>query len=185
MPVGAVSGAQQVLSVRMKNAAPVAGFEFTLQLPEGMTIATDADDKGMAELSTQRTTTRCTNFFESSLQGSSTLKVLCGTSKKDASTGALYAFSGNDGEVARITVNVADGSQADTYPVTVKDAVLSTPDAKKMILPVVMMSESTTGVSALAAQEADATCYDLQGRRVLKPAKKGMYIVDGKKEVIR
>ena len=185
VPVGAVSGAQQVLSVRMKNAAPVAGFEFTLQLPEGMTIATDADDKGMAELSTQRTTTRCTNFFESSLQGSSTLKVLCGTSKKDASTGALYAFSGNDGEVARITVNVADGSQADTYPVTVKDAVLSTPDAKKMILPVVMMSESTTGVSALAAQEADATCYDLQGRRVLKPAKKGMYIVDGKKEVIR
>ena len=185
VPVGAVSGAQQVLSVRLKNAAPVAGFEFTLQLPEGMTIATDADDKGMAELSTQRTTTRCTNFFESSLQSSSTLKVLCGTSKKDASTGALYAFSGNDGEVARITVNVADGTQADTYPVKVKDAVLSTPDAKKMILPVVMMSESTTGVSALAAQEAEATYYDLQGRRVLKPAKKSLYIVNGKKEVIR
>lgn len=185
VPVGAVSGAQQVLSVRMKNAAPVAGFEFTLQLPEGMTIATDADDKGMAELSTQRTTTLCTNFFESSLQGSSTLKVLCGTSKKDASTGALYAFSGNDGEVARITVNVADDTQAGTYPVTVKDAVLSTPDAKKMTLPVMMMAESTTGVSTLAAQEADATCYDLQGRRVLKPAKKGLYIVNGKKEVIR
>ncbi len=185
VPVGAVSGAQQVLSVRMKNAAPVAGFEFTLQLPEGMTIATDADDKGMAELSTQRTTTRCMNFFESSLQSSSTLKVLCGTSKKDASTGALYAFSGNDGEVARITVNVADDTQAGMYPVTVKDAVLSTPDAKKMTLPVMMMAESTTGVSALAAQEADATCYDLQGRRVLKPAKKGLYIVNGKKEVIR
>ena len=124
-------GTQQVLSVRMKNADPVAGFEFSVLLPEGVTVATDEDDLPLAELSTERTTTKRTSYFDSSLQADGTLKVLCGTSKKDPDTGLPYAFNGNDGEVARITVNIAPNMAGGDYAVVVKNAILAAPDAVK------------------------------------------------------
>lgn len=184
-PIVVSPGTQQVLSVRMKNDVPVAGFEFTVQLPEGMTVATDADNMNMVELSTERTTAYRTNYFDSSLQADGTLKVLCGTSRKDSEAGMLYAFNGNDGEVARITVNVAAGIDVSEYPVMVKDAVLSTPDAQKMMLPAMVMTGTATGVSDLTDRAVNASYYDLQGRRVMTPVKKGLYILNGKKEVIR
>ncbi len=184
-PVTLSAGTQQVLSVRMRNTAPVAGFEFTVQLPEGMTIATDADNMNMVELSTARTTAARTNFFDSSLQSDNALKVLCGTSKKDANTGLPYAFIGNDGEVARITVNVDADFEVGISPVVVSGAVVSSPDAQKKVLPSTVMAEATTGVNVLTVRAIDASYYDLQGRRVAMPVKKGIYISNGKKEVIK
>lgn len=184
-PIILSPGRQQVLSVRMKNDVPVAGFEFTVQLPEGMTVATDADNMNMVELSTERTSAYRTNYFDSSLQADGTLKVLCGTSRKDSEAGMLYAFNGNDGEVARITVNVAAGIDVSDYPVMVKDAVLSTPDAQKMMLPAMVMTGTATGVNDLTDRAVNASYYDLQGRRVMMPVKKGLYILNGKKEVVR
>ena len=184
-PIVVSPGRQQVLSVRMKNDVPVAGFEFIVQLPEGMTVATDADNMNMVELSTERTSAYRTNYFDSSLQADGTLKVLCGTSRKDSEAGMLYAFNGNDGEVARITVNVAAGIDVSDYPVMVKDAVLSTPDAQKMMLPAMVMTGTATGVNDLTDRAVNASYYDLQGRRVMMPVKKGLYILNGKKEVVR
>ena len=138
-------GKQQVLSVRMKNTADVAGFEFSLKLPTGVTIATDEDDINLVELSTDRTTANRTNYFDSSLQADGTLKVLCGTSKQNPKTGLPYAFTGNDGEIARITVNIASDMTGGDYPVIVKDAILSDPSAKKTNLPASV--ESTMSVT--------------------------------------
>ena len=135
-PVTASPGTQQVLSVRMKNATEVAGYEFSLQLPEGVTVATDGDDMLMAELSTERTTATRTNYFDASLQTDGTLKVLCGTSRENPSTGKLYTFSGNDGNVAS---NVAAGD----YAVLIKDALISDPDAVKTTLQSVIESTLT------------------------------------------
>ncbi len=146
-PVTASPGTQQVLSVRMKNATEVAGYEFSLQLPEGVTVATDGDDMLMAELSTERTTATRTNYFDASLQTDGTLKVLCGTSRENPSTGKLYTFSGNDGEVARITVNVALNVAAGDYAVLIKDALISDPDAVKTTLQSVIESTLTVGES--------------------------------------
>ncbi len=142
-PVTASPGTQQVLSVKMKNATEVAGYEFSLQLPEGITVATDGDDMLMAELSTERTTATRTNYFDASLQTDGTLKVLCGTSRENPSTGKLYTFSGNDGEVARITVNVASNVAAGDYAVLIKDALISDPDAVKTTLQSVIESTLT------------------------------------------
>lgn len=43
--------------------------------------------------------------------------------------------------------------------------------------------DTTTGISSAAADERPAVIYDLQGRRVVKPTKHGMYIVNGRKVV--
>ena len=130
-PVVASPGTHQVLSVRMKNAAPVAGYEFVLLLPQGVSVATDEDELPLADLSTERTTAKRTNYFDSSLQADGSLKVLCGTSSEDPNTGLPYAFSGSDGEVARITVDVAAGVPSGQYAIVVKNAILASPNAVK------------------------------------------------------
>jgi uncharacterized protein YjdB len=130
-PTTADAGTQQVLSIRMKNAEPVAGFEFTLCLPEGVTVAVDEDDFPLADLSTERTTEKRTSFFNAVIQSDCSLKVLCGTLAQDEVSGRLYAFDGNDGEVARITINVPEGYQAGDYAILIKDVILSNPYAEK------------------------------------------------------
>ena len=142
-PVTVSAGSQQVLSIKMKNAGEVAGFQFNLQLPNGITVATDADDAPLAVLSTARTTAKRTNYFDSALQGDGTLKVLCGTTTQNAETGKLYAFTGNDGEVARITINVPADYAAGDYAVLIKDAIISDPEAVKTELQAVIESTLT------------------------------------------
>lgn len=130
-PVVADNGSRQILSIRMKNAKPVAGFEFSLYLPDGITVAKDEDDFNMVELSTARTTERHTNYFDSSVQADGSLKVLCGTTAENASTGSLYTFDGNDGEVARITVDIPEGYETGEYTIHIKNAILSDENAVK------------------------------------------------------
>ena len=45
--------------------------------------------------------------------------------------------------------------------------------------------EETTGISTIDAQEADAESYTLSGVRVNQPTQKGIYIVNGKKVVVK
>ena len=130
-PVTVSPGGQYVLSVKMKNASAVAGYQFALQLPDGISVAEDADGMLMAELSTARTTAKKTDYFNSSLQPDGTLKVLCGSSTKNPNTGELYTFEGNDGEVARITIVVPEEFEIGDYTVAIKDAIISDAGAVK------------------------------------------------------
>ena len=123
-PVTATPGTQQVLSVKMKNATEVAGFEFNLQLPDGITIATE-DGFNLVELSTERTTAKKTNYFDSEMQADGTLKVLCGTSARNPDTGKLYTFDGNDGEVARITIDIPEDYEGGDYAIHVLNGILA------------------------------------------------------------
>ena len=194
-PVTAAPGKQAVLSLRMKNNVPVAGFEFNLRLPEGVTVAIDGDGKPMAELSEERTTERKTNFFGSALQADGTLKVLCGTSAGDQ--GGLCSFNGNEGEVARITVNIpADFAEGD-YLVTVANGVLSDVNAATIYLkPELAISNAYLSVhnSASGIDYAPITLdnapsgvyYTLDGMKLNgKPSKRGVYVVNGKKVVVK
>jgi hypothetical protein len=151
-PVTASPGTQQVLSVRMKNSSPVAGFEFRLQLPEGITVATD-DDILMAELSTARTTTRKTDYFNSALQPDGTLQVLCGTSTANPNTGKPYTFSGNEGEVALITVNIPEDYAEGVYEVSVLDAAFSDADNNLTEIGQTVTTELTVGDNSIVLDE--------------------------------
>lgn len=44
--------------------------------------------------------------------------------------------------------------------------------------------DATTGIRSLQGEEAETTIYDLQGRRVAKP-ERGLYIVNGKKHIVK
>lgn len=165
-PVIVSPGSQQVLSVKMKNTRDIAGFEFSLQLPEGITIATDADEMNMVELSTERTTTSRTNYFDSSVQADGTLKVLCGTSRENPNTGTLYTFNGNDGEIARITVNIPSDYADGEYAVIVKDAIISDAAAAKTTLQAIVETTLTVGENVLVLDETSTTAPEASNGEV-------------------
>ena len=123
-PASVCVGLNQTLSVKMKNANPVAGFEFSLQLPEGITVTG-------ASLSNERTTSAKTSSFSHAVLDDGTVKVLCGTMTQNPETGKLYTFDGNDGEVATITISVDPNMVLDNYSAIVTNAKLADADAVK------------------------------------------------------
>ncbi len=126
-----VAGGQVTLSVRMKNTADIAGYQFNLLLPEGVSVAANSDGLLMAELSQERTTKQKTNSFSASILPGGTLQVLCGTMVRNPATGKLYTFEGNDGEVARITLNISEELATGDYPIYLKNVTVSTPDLRQ------------------------------------------------------
>ena len=117
-----MTGMEETLSVKMKNEVPMEGFEFDLYVPEGVTVATDGDGFPEVYLSTERTTARKTNSFDAIFLSDGGVRV------QAASTNGS-AFSGNDGEVVTVKVNIgADMAEGD-YTVLLKNIVLSGTDA--------------------------------------------------------
>lgn len=194
-PLTSAPGTQAVLSVRLKNAVPIAGFECNLQLPDGISVATDGDGLLMAVLSEERTTSTKTNFFGSSMQSDGSLKVLCGTN--NGTDDGLFTFSGNNGEVARITVDIPADYEEGEYAVTVANGVLSDANASSVYLGhelAVQNAYLTVSNSALGIDDSPFTFddaqsgayYTIDGQKINgKPSKKGVYITEGKKVVVK
>ena len=117
-PVSAKTGGEVTLSVKMKNIVQTEGFQFDLELPEGVTVAKDADGFPEAYLSTARTTLRKTNYFDSSFLENGALRVVAGSTNGSA-------IDGNDGEVVTIKLNVAKNVSAGSYPILIRNIAIS------------------------------------------------------------
>ena len=129
-PVTANAGSQYVLSVQMKNVDAITGYEFFLELPDGITFVRDEDDFLLTSLSTARTTSKKTNYFDCTVTDGGLLHVLCSTTAADPSNN-LYTFSGTDGEVCTITIDIPTGFEAGTYPIVLTKIVLTPSAADK------------------------------------------------------
>ena len=114
------------LSVQMTNTETdkYCGFQFDVVLPEGMSFVQN-DGFYEAALSTQRTTARKTNFFDSVLQSDGSLRILCNTSASNSEVGHLYCFSGTLGEVCTIKVKVDENIKAGKHSIVLKNIALS------------------------------------------------------------
>ncbi len=124
-PMTVVPGSQAVLSVNLKNEEPTNGFSFHVHLPEGWTFAQE-DGIYLAELSTERTTKRKTDYFNSALKADGSLEVLCTSTTENPSTpGRVWDIEGNDGEVVLITVNIPADCDPGVYEVTITDGLIN------------------------------------------------------------
>ena len=186
-PVTAEPGTQQVLSVRMKNNVEVSGLEFSLLLPEGITIAD-------YEMSEDRTNA-AHSHFSGHLFADGSLKTLCGSISENRSTGRLYTFAGNDGEVARITVNIPADYEEGMYEVLILNAKVSDADGVKTVLDDTGTSinvgySQTTDINGLTPNPSPTgeggDYFTLDGKKLdKKPTQKGVYILNGKKVVVK
>lgn len=103
---------------KMKNDIVATGFQFDIELPEGITVVQDEDGFYDITLSTERTTAAKTNTFDSSLMSDGSIRVLAASTRN-------YPFSGNDGEVCIIKLNVSEDLPAGGYPIILKNIELT------------------------------------------------------------
>ena len=180
-PVSVQGNSQVTLSIKMKNTVEAEGFGFDLYLPEGMSFATDADGFVEASLSTVRTDPRKTNNFDAVIRPDGALRVLA------ASTNGS-SISGNDGEIAVVTVNVASGMGTGEYPLIMKEIAISDVDAVSHRTDLqestitILNNGITTSIDGVDDVDDNAEWYTLEGKKLKgKPKAKGVYIMNGKK----
>ncbi len=102
----------------MKNSMEVEGFQFDLILPEGMDFDIDEDGFPKAYLSEERTNSRKTNTFESSVQPNGCLRTFGASSNGSV-------IDGNDGEIARITIKIASSLPEGDYVIKMEGIGIS------------------------------------------------------------
>ena len=106
-------GRQVNISIRMKNSSQIRGYQCDLYLPDGMSFALDGSNNPIAKISGGRTTTEYHSLTKS-IQSDGALRLLCNASE-------VHYFSGNDGEVAQVTVDVSTNMTAGEYPIRLKN----------------------------------------------------------------
>ena len=183
--VSGSKNSQVELSVRMRNASDIRGFQFDLYLPEGVTMANNAK----ASLSSDRLAAGDAHMLMADEMSDGAVRFLC-SSMNDEN------FAGGDGEIATLTVNIADNVAVGDYDVVVKNALMTETDISRSYEADDIKSTLTvldqTGVETVTADDErrDGTIYTVGGQLVGKKAttsqlRKGVYIRNGKKFVVK
>ena len=113
------------LEIKMKNAESIVGFQFDLKLPKGMSIAydTEAEDYDI-NLSTERTTLK-RHSLSYLPQDNGTMRIVC-------TSGTNQAFSGNDGNIVTVMININKEIEAGDYPVYINNIEMTTSELKSI-----------------------------------------------------
>ena len=123
----ASAGTEQTLSIRMKNIAAIRGFQFTLHLPEGVTVVKDEDDYIIAELAQDRLPAKDRHEIEATEKQDGSIEFLVSSTRDQT-------FTGNDGEIMTIAISIADNVAAGDYPLTMTYVKLSESDINNYYL---------------------------------------------------
>ena len=113
-------GKQITLSLNLKNFALISDYQFDLCIPKGFSIAKDEDDLEMIYLSIERTTER-KHTYSYNMLTDSVLRVI-------SYSDSTYTFSGNEGEVLTITLDVAEDVADGDYTLLIKNIEMTEPD---------------------------------------------------------
>ncbi len=112
------------LSLHMKNKARIRGFQFDLYLPNGITAAKNNKGRIQASLNKNRLESDDEHTLTVGEQADGAIRFLCGSQYDET-------FTGSDGEVMTLTVNIASGLASGDYPVTLKNIKLTETDISK------------------------------------------------------
>ena len=116
---------EAVLPISLTNESSITGFQCDLYLPSGVSVATD--EYGDYVIAVARTTAK-RHTISTSLQADGALRILC-TSMTNAT------FSGNSGTVLNVTLTVSENMAAGKHNMSMKNIVLSDPDANRHTSP--------------------------------------------------
>lgn len=125
------AGSKAIIPVYMKNANSLTAFSFEITLPDDITIAKDASGRNLITLDAERKS--ATHSISSNITADKTIHVACLSLQSEA-------FSGNDGAVVNIAVDIDEDIPHGTYPIKLKNIVMSTPNTEKFTVPLVQSS---------------------------------------------
>ena len=181
-PFSAQSGTQATLSINMKNTAAIRGFQFDLYLPEGVTIGKSAKGKILCSLNPARLPEDDAHTIMVAEQENGTFRFLVNSMDDET-------FTGNDGEVISVTINLAETMADGDYPILLENIKLSESDISKYyttesVLSTLTVVNDVTGIQSVSANKATKSIYNLAGQK-MKNTRKGVNIVDGKKVLVK
>jgi len=181
--ISAAAGAPTaVLPIVLTNDSIIKSVYFSLQLPEGITLAKDADDKYLVQLNADRATVDHTVFAMPGKKGNVTFHL---SSRKSA-------YVGNSGAVAFVTLNLDSTLPEGEYTIGVTHLGVKDANDKRHAAPE-STATLTIGTNSVKAYATDATAiqrinqtatsprYDLNGRTV--SASRNVFIQNGKKYI--
>jgi len=116
--VNALVGCEKVLSFQMKNTAAISAFQFDLVLPEGVTPATYANGRIKCSLANGRRVEGDDHSFTVNMQDDGSYRFL-------STSNSNQTFTGSEGEIATLTVEIADDMATGIYPITLKNMKLN------------------------------------------------------------
>lgn len=108
-PLEVTKGTEVVVPLQMKNTAQIRGFQFDLYLPAGVTVAKGSNGRYVASLSSGRLPDGSAHTLTVSERPDGAIRLLCGSQYDET-------FTGNDGEIATLTINVGENVEAGVYP---------------------------------------------------------------------
>ena len=112
------AGGRAILSINLRNTVPIETFNFDMSLPEGLNVATDRSGNPRVSLSTRRTT-QSAHVLSTTILDDGSLRV-------QVSAPTAETFSGNDGEVLQIALNIdADIEWGTELPIILKDITIT------------------------------------------------------------
>ena len=123
-PTTVDAGSQVTLSFMMKNTAAIRGFQFDLYLPEGVTAVKNAKGRIQGSLSDGRRPEDDEHTLTIQEQADGAIRFLCGSQYDET-------FTGNEGEIATLKVNIANGLASGDYPIVLRNMRLSETDISK------------------------------------------------------
>lgn len=151
------------VELSLNNQNQYTAFQMTVTLPEGMVLRSATLDELRGE--NHQLLVRQLNSQDYLIMGLSM--------DKDV-------LSGNTGRLLTLTT---DGDA--NGEICFSNVLFATPDAETFHLNALFVPTSTTGIHTVVFDSSDSEIFDLQGRKVNGNAKSGLYIVNGKKVVVK
>lgn len=138
-PFTASAGSEIFLSVKMKNTKAIRGFQFDLYLPKGMTAVRSSIGRIQGSLSEGRLPDEDAHDLTFSEQPDGAIRFLCSSQYDET-------FTGTDGEVATLRVNVDASMDEGNYSILLKDITLTETDIT--VFYTTELVESTVSITA-------------------------------------
>lgn len=120
-PFNASPGSEISLSIQMKNTAQIRGFQFDLYLPDDITVVKSSKGKIQGELNTGRLPAEDEHQLTFSEQSDGAIRFLCSSQYDEC-------FTGSDGVIATLKVNVDANMAVGDYPIQLKSIILTETD---------------------------------------------------------
>jgi hypothetical protein len=172
-------GETKELIFSLKTDVEVTAYQMYIQCPDGIEIATRMNDDEEEELSIDvvgnrhKTSHKLTTGKEKDVKGS---YMISASSDKSA------LLRETEGEVFKVTFKaIADVNGA----ITINRALAGTPEGQKFKFDDFEIMVSPDAINSITADETKSgIIYNVAGQRVSKAAK-GVYVIDGKKYVVK
>ena len=110
------------LSIQLKNADAITGFQFELELPQGFDIVKDEKGNYKVKLSPDRSSVDKQNIFEVSRLSNGRYLFVCSSTSNNV-------FDGNDGEILSVELTIDDDLTNGEYQVTLNNTSIADIDA--------------------------------------------------------